>query len=196
MTMEINIKNNYGPVIDNHEGGIVNLSMNGNGEWERKCVVEAEVAESEGQMAEAMRTESTMAVVTLNLHRQEIIGRMEALVDRGDWKMPETGDKIKQMLKATLGVDGTLMQHAELTENLWRLLESGRGDRVRIVWQNLVGYLDEKGLLNRKGSPALNKDFFGDDEGYANIDKGRPSNNNMSAGFSDVVPLLDAFVPR
>jgi hypothetical protein len=79
---------------------------------------------------------------------------------------------------------------------LWRLLESGRGDRVKIVWQNMVGYMDDKKLFKLKGSPALNKDFFGDDKGYTNIDKGRPSKGLMTADFESVIPLLDAYVPK
>ena len=38
--------------------------------------------------------------------------------------------------------------------------------------------------------------FFGNDDGYTNIDKGRPSRNNMSNGFRDVLPLLDAYVAK
>ena len=60
----------------------------------------------------------------------------------------------------------------------------------------MVGYLDDRKLLRQKGSPALNRDFFGDEEGYTNIDKGRPSRNNMSSGFREMLPLLDAYVPK
>jgi hypothetical protein len=96
-----------------------------------------------------------------------------------------------------LGVEVNLSaKKAELSEVLWHLLESGRGDRVKIVWQNLVGYLDDKKLFRLKGSPALNKDFFGDDKGYTNIDKGRPSKGLMTADFESVIPLLDAYVPK
>jgi hypothetical protein len=55
----------------------------------------------------------------------------------------------------------------------------------------MVGYLADRRLLMMKGSPALNKDFFGTEENYTNIDKGRPSRDNMSAGFRDVLPLLN-----
>ena len=87
-------------------------------------------------------------------------------------------------------------QEAEQSETLWRLLESGRGDRVKIVWQNMVGYLDDRKLFRLKGSPALNKDFFGDDKGYTNIDKGRPSKGLMTADFESIIPLLDAYCPE
>ena len=108
-----------------------------------------------------------------------------------------TSENVKAMLKAALGVEENLSEkEAELSKVLWRLLESGRGDRVKIVWQNLVGYLDDKRLFRLKGSPALNKDFFGDDKGYTNIDKGRPSKGLMTADFENIIPLLDAYVPR
>jgi len=81
-------------------------------------------------------------------------------------------------------------------ETLWHLLENGRGNRVKIVWQNLVGYLDDKKLFRLKGSPALNKDFFGDGTGYTNIDKGRPSKGLMTADFKSILPLLDAYCPE
>jgi hypothetical protein len=55
---------------------------------------------------------------------------------------------------------------------------------------------DDRKLFRLKGSPALNKDFFGDDKGYTNIDKGRPSRGLMTADFEHIIPLLDAYVPK
>ena len=135
---------------------------------------------------------------TLTSNRQSIYNQLLALVDKGDWKCDEIADSVKQMLRTILGQNETplLGNEAEQSETLWRLLESGRGDRVKIVWQNMVGYLDDKKLLRLKGSPALNKDFFGDDKGYTNIDKGRPSKGLMTADFESVIPLLDAYVPK
>ncbi|MCR4582170.1 MAG: hypothetical protein K5764_01255, partial [Prevotella sp.] len=100
--------------------------------------------------------------------------------------------------RTILGQGGTPLtgKTAAQSEALWQLLENGRGDRVRIVWSNMVGYLVDRRLLRPKGAPALNKDFFGKEEGYTNIDKGRPGKNNMSEGFRRVLPLLDAYVPK
>ena len=136
--------------------------------------------------------------ITLSASRQEFLDQLLALVDKGDWKHDGIADGVKQMVLTVLGQGETPLtgKEAEMSETLWHLLENGRGDRVRIVWQNWVGYLDDKKLFPLKGSPALNKDFFGDEEGYPNIDKGRPSRNNMSNGFRDVLPLLDAYVPK
>ena len=134
---------------------------------------------------------------TLSANRQSILDQLQDYADQGDWANGITSENVKAMLKAVLGVDENLSaQEAELSETLWRLLESGRGDRVKIVWQNMVGYLDDRKLFRLKGSPALNKDFFGDDKGYTNIDKGRPSKGLMTADFESIIPLLDAYCPE
>ena len=134
---------------------------------------------------------------TLSANRQTILSQLLFLADKGDWANGVTSENVKTMLKAVLGTDeGLSAMNAELSEVLWRLLENGRGDRVKIVWQNMVGYLDDKKLFRLKGSPALNKDFFGDDNGYTNIDKGRPSKGLMTADFESIIPLLDAYCPK
>ena len=109
-----------------------------------------------------------------------------------------TSEDVKAMLKIVLGQGETPLsvKETEQSETLWHLLESGRGDRVKIVWQNLVGYFDHKHLLKIKSAPALNMDFFGNKTGADNINKGRPSRGNMPTGFYDIIPLLDAYVPK
>ena len=142
---------------------------------------------------------NTQHVVNIALSpvRQSILNQLQDYADKGDWVNGITSENVKTMLKAVLGVDENLsVPEAELSEMLWHLLESGRGDRVKIVWQNMVGYLDDRKLFRLKGSPALNKDFFGDDKGYTNIDKGRPSKGLMTADFESIIPLLDAYCPE
>ena len=49
--MGFNIKNNYGPLIDNHDGGVVNLRQHKDGTWSTdndNDVVDAEVVEDDG----------------------------------------------------------------------------------------------------------------------------------------------------
>ena len=136
--------------------------------------------------------------VTLSTSRQSILNQLLDLADKGDWVNGITSEDVKAMLKIVLGQGETPLsvKETEHSEILWRLLESGRGDRVKIVWQNIVGYLDDKKLFRQKGSPALNKDFFGDDKGYTNIDKGRPNKGLMTPDFESIIPLLDAYVPK
>ena len=123
----------------------------------------------------------------LNTSRQEIFDQLLALADKGGWMNGVTADAVKTMMQQVL----------QKSEKLWQLLEKGRGDRVRIVWQNLIGYfVDRKLLPSTIGAPALNKMFFGDDKGYTNIDKGRPSKGLMTADFGSLVSLLDAYLPR
>ena len=135
--------------------------------------------------------------VSLAPGRQVILDQLLALADKGDWVDGISAEPVKAMIEAVLGRGKTPLtsDETEMSETLWHLLENGRGDRVVIVWQNMVGYLDDKKLFRLKGSPALNKDFFGDDKGYTNIDKGRPSKGLMTADFESVIPLLDAYVP-
>ena len=136
--------------------------------------------------------------VMLSTPRQSILDQLLNLADKGDWVNGITSEDVKAMLKIVLGQGETPLsvKETEHSEILWRLLESGRGDRVKIVWQNIVGYLDDKKLFRQKGSPALNKDFFGDDKGYTNIDKGRPNKGLMTPDFESIIPLLDAYVPK
>lgn len=123
----------------------------------------------------------------LNTSRQEIFDQLLALADKGGWMNGVTADAVKTMMQQVL----------QKSEKLWQLLEKGRGDRVRIVWQNLIGYfVDRKLLPSTIGAPAMNKMFFGDDKGYTNIDKGRPSKGLMTADFESLLPLLDTYVPK
>ena len=123
----------------------------------------------------------------LNASRQEIQERLLALADKGEWMNGVTAEAIKTMQQQVL----------QKSETMWQLLEKGRGDRVKVVWQNLMGYfVDRKLLPSTIGAPALNKMFFGDDKGYTNIDKGRPSKGLMTADFESLVPLLDDYLPR
>ena len=143
---------------------------------------------------------NTQQVVNMALMpgRQAILDKLLDYADKGDWINGIATEHVKQMLRTVLGQGGNPLSgnEAELSETLWHLLESGRGDRVKIVWQNMVGDLDDRKLLRLKGSPALNKDFFGDDKGYTNIDKGRPSRGLMTADFEHIIPLLDAYCPE
>lgn len=136
--------------------------------------------------------------IALTPTRQSILEQLQNYADKGDWVNGATSDSVKMMLRTVLGQGETPLSanEAEQSETLWHLLENGRGDRVKILWQNMVGYLDDRKLFRLKGSPALNKDFFGDDKGYTNIDKGRPSKGLMTADFESIIPLLDAYCPE
>ena len=208
--MGFNIKNNWGPNIEVNEGGTVTLMQDGHGRWHMADAEEAEYVEvtdetlqqdPEDACDNENKPSTDKAIdhtVTLSKARQTIFNQLLALAEKGDWVNGITSDSVKQMLQTILGLGETPLSNneAKQSETLWHLLENGRGDRVTIVWQNMVGYLDDKKLFRQKGSPALNKDFFGDDTGYTNIDKGRPSKGLMTANFESILPLLDAYVPR
>lgn len=124
---------------------------------------------------------SSKEVVELSPQRHSMLGRLLELAGRGDWHQPASVEYI-----------GGLLEGLARRDEFWHLLEQGRGDRVRVTWQNLVGYFAERGFLPAGlGSPALNKMFFGQSaDDYQNIDKGR-RRDSMSAGFRALLPLID-----
>lgn len=134
-------------------------------------------------------------VAVLSESREKILNRILDLVVKGDWIAPVSTNDISLMMKTVLGVNKTLAgEDAQQSASLWKLLEQGKGDRVRVTMQNIIGYFISRKKL-KEGSPAQNMKFFGDHEGYSNIDKGRKK-TEMSKGFMDVLPLLDRYLPH
>lgn len=139
-----------------------------------------------------IRKEEQITVEQLPESRQQIVKKLLRLVGKGDWIEPATENGVKDFVMNALGVGSitlTADDNARVTA-MWRLLETGRGDRVTVVFQNLIGYYVSCGWL-KKGSPALNMKFFGTKDTYSNIDKGNPRMTDMSEGFKKVLPLLD-----
>ena len=170
-------------MFDIHDNGEVNFTLD-------KSMMSADETSSESPH-----------VNMINDTREAIADELLALVENGDWVEGITAEDITLMLRNVLGMGEVLLtaKQAKLSNGLWLLLEKGRKGklgRVRIIWENIVGFLDEERLLVQKGASALDKDFFGDDKGYTNIDKGRPNSNNMPKGFREIMPLLEAFVPK
>ena len=132
----------------------------------------------------------------VDVHDNEVVNLNEelfSLVDNGPWVNGITPDDIKSMLTTVLGMGETTLtdKNTQRSEELWRMLEHGRGgDRVRIAWQNIAGYLWSKNLLEAKSAPKLNMEFFGDKEGSDNINKGR------NGRLAEIEPLLDEYVPK
>ena len=147
------------------------------------AAVESEAgAAVESEAGAAVESEaSPKEVVELSPQRHSMLGRLLELAGRGDWHQPASVEYI-----------GGLLEGLARRDEFWHLLEQGRGDRVRVTWQNLVGYFAERGFLPAGlGSPALNKMFFGQSaDDYQNIDKGR-RRDSMSAGFRALLPLID-----
>ena len=153
--------------------------------------------------AEIVKDAVTSEGKELPERRQAILDQLLDWVERGDWVKEVTAEEVKTMLRTVLGIGEMPLseREAEMSATLWEMLERGRGnDRVKITWQNMVGYFADKKLFNKNGSPSLNEDFFGTKNDYSNIDKGRPSNDsngdNMPPRFRKVLPLLDKHVPK
>jgi len=153
---------------------------------EAGAAVESEAgAAAESEAGAAVESEaSPKEVVELSPQRHSMLGRLLELAGRGDWHQPASVEYI-----------GGLLEGLARRDEFWHLLEQGRGDRVRVTWQNLVGYFAEQGFLPAGlGSPALNKMFFGQSaDDYQNIDKGR-RRDSMSAGFRALLPLIDELI--
>lgn len=128
--------------------------------------------------------------------RKAIIDQILQYVEQGEWVAPATASSMSKMMKEVLGVvPGILNADDRLrSDTLWKLLESGRSNRVKITFQNLIGYFSTRGWL-KGGSANLNRMFFGNEEGRSNIDKG-VNENEMSSGFKTVIPLLDKYGPK
>ena len=162
-------------------------------------VEEAEYKEVVEEVSQPDNEQPCDDEIPLSPSRQSILDQLLDLADKGGWQKGVTADHVKAMLKRVLGLGETPLTGNEAcqSETLWKLLEKGRGDRVRIVWQNLIGFFADRKLLSSNiGAPALNKMFFNDDNGYTNIDKGRPGKGLMTPDFESILPLLDAYVPK
>lgn len=70
--------------------------------------------------------------------RTAIADELFALAEKGDWADGVTADDVKGMLAAVLGMGETPLSNeaSEMSEELWGMLEHGRGDRVRVVCEN------------------------------------------------------------
>lgn len=139
-----------------------------------------------------IKKEEQITVEQLPEGRQQILKKLLRLVGKGDWIEPATENGIKNFVLNALGVGSITLTADDNTRviAMWKLLETGSGDRVTVVFQNLIGYFVSRGWL-QKGSPALNLKFFDTKDNYSNIDKGNPNSTGMSEGFRGVLPLLD-----
>ncbi|MDE6688785.1 MAG: hypothetical protein K2J86_02705 [Prevotella sp.] len=120
--------------------------------------------------------------------RQGIVDALMDLIDKGAWEKGVSAEDVKAGMQNLL--------NDEHSDAMWQLLENGRGDRLRVLWQNMIGYFTVHGMLPANmSSPALNKMFFGDKDKYDNINKGKHE-DEMSNGFRDVLPLLNKHFHR
>ena len=130
--------------------------------------------------------------------RQEMIFRLDALIEKGDWVAPATTDNMKGFLRQILGVGAKKLysEEVKMSESLWRQFESGNNENVTFL--KLIGYSSSYKLLpERKGDPKLKKDFFGSNgPSYQNIAHGKPGNNGMTEDFRYILPLLDRYRPK
>ena len=159
-----------------------------------KCMQKVEFAQ---QDMLSLRERPGVCQAALPDSRRGILEALAELVGYGEWVAPASDERIMEMLQNALGVGIYELtgEDAEMSETLWSMLEAT--GKLRVAWQNLIGYFAEKRFFNPTlGSPALNEMFFGNKELYQNIDKGRPGYKHKSKKWAQVLPLLDRFVPK
>ena len=159
-----------------------------------KCMQKVEFAQQDMQ---ALRERHGVRLAALPDSRRGILEALAELVGYGEWVAPASDERIMEMLQNALGVGIYELtgEDAEMSETLWSMFEAT--GKLRVAWQNLIGYFAEKRFFNPTlGSPALNEMFFGNKELYQNIDKGRPGYKHKSKKWTQVLPLLDRFVPK
>lgn len=132
--------------------------------------------------------------------RRLLLQQIMDLIAQGDWQVSGGVERVGAMMCRVLGADGVALTQDErqMSEQLWTLFEHRRGgEALRVTFQNMIGYWDERGLFHHhSGSPSLCKMFFKTDDGYCNIDKGRPGRSGMLKDFENVLPLLDQYCPQ
>lgn len=198
--MDLHINNNYGSVIENKEGGVLNIYQDHSGRWQVKAVtvedalVVKDAAEETAQPDERVVNQKE----PLSAKRQSIMDRLDKWIRLGEWVKPATAENIQKMMRDVLNQGDYALQGVdrEMSEALWNLLEHRKGDAVRVTWQNLIGYYIYNRLLPLVGSPKLQEMFFGSIDDYTNIDKGKPDSHFMPEGFRQIIPLLDKYRPK
>lgn len=130
--------------------------------------------------------------------RQNMIYRLEALIEKGLWIEPATVESMKGFLRQVLGVGSKklLGEEVKMSENLWNQFETGNNENVTFL--KLIGYASFYKLLPEgKRAPKLKTVFFGNSgPSYQNISHGMPGNKEMTKDFKGILSLLDNYRPK
>lgn len=130
--------------------------------------------------------------------RQEMICRLEALIEKGLWVEPATVESMKGFLRQVLGVGPKKLYNDEvkMSESLWNQFENGNNENVTFL--KLIGYASFHKLTPEgKGAPKLKSVFFGNSSpSYQNISHGMPGNIGMTKDFKGILLLLDNYRPK
>lgn len=128
--------------------------------------------------------------------RQSKLDEIIGILQKGDWKAPATVENVTQLLNTIFGRDVSLLEDddEQFCEKMWAFVESGSGNRMKVVPANLAGFFCEQNLLN--GSPkSISEDIFG---------KGINQSNNFNKGYSsrrsntfkDVIPFITKYTDK
>ena len=128
--------------------------------------------------------------------RQSKLNEIISILKRGNWKQPATVDNVELLLNTVFGKDTSLLDKEDVVkcEEMWSLLEKGRGNRMVIIPANLSGFFSEENLLI--GSPKeISDELFGKSNNQSNsINDGK--SNSCSGTFGAVIPFLKKYIGK
>lgn len=128
--------------------------------------------------------------------RQSKLDEIIGILQKGDWKAPATVENVTQLLNTIFGRDVSLLEDddEQFCKKMWAFVESGSGNRMKVVPANLAGFFCEQNLLN--GSPkSISEDIFGKGINQSNnINKGYSSRRSNT--FKDVIPFITKYTDK
>lgn len=132
----------------------------------------------------------------LDAARQSKLDDIIGILKNGNWKEPATVENVEQLLNTVFGKDKSLLDDGDeaLCENMWSLVENGRGDRMVIIPANIAGFFSEENLLI--GSPKeISDELFGKNNNQSNsINDGKKKNRSNS--FEEVIPFINKYIDK
>ena len=130
--------------------------------------------------------------------RQSKLNEIIGILQRGNWKLPATSDKIVLLLDTVFGKDTTLLDEEDVDkcEKMWTLVEGGKGkDRKVLISAKLAGFMGrEENLMINDGPKTISDDLFGKNNNQVNaINKGKLGCSN---DFDAIIPFLKKYIDK
>lgn len=128
--------------------------------------------------------------------RQSKLEDIVKLLQNGSWKSPATTENIAHLLNVVFGKEVSLLDKGDIpkSEEMWALVEKGRGNRMVIVPANLAGFFIEENLLNGSPKEISNSLFGSKNNQINNINKGKK--HYCSKTFIEVIPYLKKYISK
>jgi hypothetical protein len=164
----------------------------------RRSIIQSEMypklkAQLEERLNEDREQQMNEEQVELNMARLSKLDDIIGILQRGNWKQPATTENITLFLNTVFGKDTSHLDDGDVWESnkMWALIESGRGDRTKIVSANLAGFFADENLLNGT-SKEISNELFGNNNQINSINDGKK--NNRSIAFENTIPFLSKYI--